>query len=285
MNASAMYSPHEAETEARRIVFRTKGQRQGPITRLVSPSDLGQLLKPFVFLDYGVIPSPGGKLFGIHPHSGIATLTVPLTGGFEYFDTTGKAGRVPARGLEWMKAGSGAWHDGSIYSEDPLEFFQLWLALPEDWELTPAESQYVERSEVQSVGPVRVLLGHYEGASSTIKAPVGINYFHVELADGEVWRFKPPVGHTVGWLAVNAGSALLPELASTGELVVLDSSDGVIEIEAHGSTSLVVGTAVPHPYPLVTGYYSVHTNSDALERGELEIARIGEELRAAGRLR
>jgi hypothetical protein len=32
------------------------------------------------------------------------------------------------------------------------------------------------------------------------------------------------------------------------------------------------------------GYYSVHTNPLALERGETEISRIGQRLRAQGRL-
>ena len=35
----------------RRIVKRARGQGGGPITRLMSPSDLGETLKPFVFLD------------------------------------------------------------------------------------------------------------------------------------------------------------------------------------------------------------------------------------------
>ncbi len=35
----------------RAIVHRTTGRTRGPITRLVSPGDLGQVLKPFVFLD------------------------------------------------------------------------------------------------------------------------------------------------------------------------------------------------------------------------------------------
>jgi hypothetical protein len=35
----------------RAIVHRTRGHGHGPITRLMSPSDLGQALKPFVFLD------------------------------------------------------------------------------------------------------------------------------------------------------------------------------------------------------------------------------------------
>jgi hypothetical protein len=40
-----------ARNALRRIARRTRGRTHGPITRLMSPSDFGQLLKPFVFLD------------------------------------------------------------------------------------------------------------------------------------------------------------------------------------------------------------------------------------------
>jgi len=40
------------QESAREIVYRTRGYTGGPITRLVSPSDLGELIKPFVFLDH-----------------------------------------------------------------------------------------------------------------------------------------------------------------------------------------------------------------------------------------
>jgi hypothetical protein len=36
---------------ARAIVQRTRGGTHGPLTRLMSPSNFGQILKPFVFLD------------------------------------------------------------------------------------------------------------------------------------------------------------------------------------------------------------------------------------------
>ena len=36
---------------ARAIVQRTRGRAQGFATRLMSPSDFGEILKPFVFLD------------------------------------------------------------------------------------------------------------------------------------------------------------------------------------------------------------------------------------------
>jgi hypothetical protein len=40
------------ERLARSIVLRARGHVHGVITRLVSPGDLGQFIKPFVFLDY-----------------------------------------------------------------------------------------------------------------------------------------------------------------------------------------------------------------------------------------
>ena len=135
--------------------------QHGPITRLVSPSDIGELIKPFVFLDHAEVVPRSEPLFGIHPHSGIATLTVVLRGGMAYEDTTGKKGSVPTGGLEWMKAGNGVWHDGGASPGDPLRLFQLWVALPASQENAAPESQYIAPEAVQEDGPVRVILGSF----------------------------------------------------------------------------------------------------------------------------
>ena len=87
-------SASSASTTPRAIVNRTVGDRHGPITRLMSPGDLGELLKPFVFLDLFEVESMSGGGFPPHPHSGIATLTVFLEGTIAYADSTGKSGRL-----------------------------------------------------------------------------------------------------------------------------------------------------------------------------------------------
>ena len=268
----------------RPIVFRSAGRRHGPITRLVSPSDVGDMIKPFVFLDRGEVPFTGTPLFGIHPHSGIATLTTVLQGGMAYEDTTGKRGQVTKGGLEWMKAGKGVWHDGGPLEGDALRFFQLWVALPERDELSPAESHYIPSEAVEQHGPVRVILGQHGLARSPIRAPDGINYFHVRLKDGEQWRYTPPDHHTVAWLAVDEGSLNSTESIREGELAVFEESDDAVEVQAVGNTSFVFGSAIKHPYPLALGDYSVHTSDEALARGEAEIRRIGEVLRVMGRV-
>ena len=46
-----MKSSTSVQAPIRKVVHRTRGYRHGPIARLMSPSDLGEQLKPFVFLD------------------------------------------------------------------------------------------------------------------------------------------------------------------------------------------------------------------------------------------
>src|SRR5258706_3976075 len=236
MNATAAIVNRPRTTAVRRIVQTTSGRRHGPINRLVSPSDIGELIKPFVFLDhFEVAPRPG--FMGIHPHSGIATLTVVLGGGVVYEDTTGKTGTVPTGGLEWMKAGNGVWHEGGPAPGDPLRGFQLWVALPASEENALAESQYIAPDAVQEDGPARVILGSYGRATSPIRAPAGMNYLHVRLKHGERWSYVPPRGHTVAWLAIDKGALLSDVPIHAGHIAVFEESGDAIELEAVGDTS------------------------------------------------
>ena len=117
----------------RPIIHRTSGQTHGPITRLASPGDLGKVLKPFVFVD---LFDNGGREFrgfGLHPHSGIATLTYMAEGSTRYEDTNGARGLLKAGGVEWMRAGHGVWHGGGAGEPGPARGFQLWVALPCLW--------------------------------------------------------------------------------------------------------------------------------------------------------
>src|SRR5689334_25397495 len=97
----------QIQQPVREIVYRTHGHEGGPITRLMSPSDLGEVVKPFVFLDHFDFDggsSPMSMDHGWHPHSGIATVTVLLEGSLRYAETTGSAGTLPAGGGGWMRA-------------------------------------------------------------------------------------------------------------------------------------------------------------------------------------
>jgi redox-sensitive bicupin YhaK (pirin superfamily) len=273
----------KARDAARAIVLRTRGQRHGPITRLVSPSDIGEFIKPFVFLDLFDISEATAPAFGWHPHSGIATITVLHAGAIEYQESTGAKGVLLANGIEFMRAGGGVWHTGAALQK--AKGFQLWIALPEELENSPSQSHYLSADQVPEHKPARVILGSYGGAKSPILSPPGINYLDVQLAAGERWTYEPPLDHEVAWLAVSEGILSAPEPMAAGELIVFEQSREAIVIQADTASRFVLGSAVKHPHDLVLGHYSVHTSHAALAAGESQIQRIGNQLVAAGLLR
>jgi redox-sensitive bicupin YhaK (pirin superfamily) len=273
-----------AQERTRRIVHRTFGDRQGPITRLMSPSDLGRSLKPFVFLDLFDLDVSSFPNLGWHPHSGIATLTYLWQGNVRYEDTTGAAGLLPAGGVEWFKAAGGAWHGGGPGNAGRTRGFQLWLALPPDQELGPVESIYQKPQDIHAKGPAAVLLGSLGEVASPLKAPAPINYLAVRLKAGESWRYQPPADHTVCWVALASGRLVAPEPVLAGELVAFEPSNEAIDFRAEADTEFVLGSAASHPHELALGYYSVHTSPASLAAGEQRIAEIQAQLQKEGRL-
>jgi redox-sensitive bicupin YhaK (pirin superfamily) len=269
---------------ARKVIYRTRGDTGGPITRLMSPSDLGQLIKPFVFLDHFHFDGRGPRMpmeLGWHPHSGIATVTVVLEGAVRYAETTGKAGVLSAGSVEWMRAGNGVWHTGEAEPEG-VRGFQLWVALPPELENAPNASHYVLPGESPVDGPVRVILGSHGKMKSPIDAPP-MNYLVVTLKAGERWSYQPAEGHEVAWVAVHAGVLRTPTPIPGREIAIFEPSEASIDFLAEGDTVFVLGSAPAHRHQLALGSYSVHTHPKALRQGEEEIRRIGARLLAEGK--
>jgi redox-sensitive bicupin YhaK (pirin superfamily) len=272
-------------TGTRTLTQRVRGTQHGFIRRMVSPGDLGERIKPFIFLDEASGRVAKGQGFGFHPHSGIATLTYQLDADVEYEDTTGQKGIVKATGLEWMRAGGGTWHQGFIHPHgETMHGFQLWVALPPGVEDGPSEGIYVAPEQVPQVGNVRVLLGAYAGHENPIPPPSPITYLDVVLVAGEAWTYTPHAGHTIAWAFVYRGKARVAGEEVARELVVLDESDAPFTIEASEPSRILVGSAKKHDHPLVLGSHSVHTSAAALGRGVARIREIAKELQRDGRI-
>jgi redox-sensitive bicupin YhaK (pirin superfamily) len=258
---------------------------QGHVARLIGTSDLGQTLKPFVFL--GLFDNQGRHVpdIGLHPHSGLATLTYVAEGSVSYEDTNGAVGVLPAGGVEWMRAGRGAWHAAGAGTTGRIRGFQMWVALPPHLELGKSESLYQSAADIPRAGPASVLLGSYDGASSAIEAPSPINYLAVNLKAGEAWRYEPPAGHTILWVGMNEGVVdASHEALDRGEIVVFAAGEEAVTFKARTDSEFVVGSAAQHPHDLVVGRYSIHTSAEALQIGEAQIEAIRDSLVAAGRL-
>src|ERR1700747_199581 len=280
-HAVSTRQPH-AKASPRSIVLRTRGHVHGAVTRLVSPNDIGQMIKPFVFLGYFAADPAKSPKFGFPPHSGIATLTLILSGQAFYKETTEREGVIHTGGVEWMRASSGGWNTCRIFCLELIKGFQLWVAMPPELELAEPRSQYLSASDFHFAGPARVIAGEYDGVKSIVESPGGITYLDVRLKAGERWIFHPTKGHDVAWIASHQGILTTPEQVSMGEVAVFEEGDQAIAFEALSDAGFILGSAVKHPYDLVTGHYSVHTNADSLRIGESNIADIGRRLHNQG---
>jgi redox-sensitive bicupin YhaK (pirin superfamily) len=189
-------------------------------------------------------------------------------------------------GVEWARAGKGMWHgkELSATTSATSQGFQLWIALPPELETAEPDAQYIVSGQMPRTGPARVIVGSYGEAVSPLRAPGGINYLLITLDPGERWTYEPPAGHTIAWVAVGKGALHAGEQVSRGELAVFDGSGSPITLEGMAGTgaTFVLGSAVPHPYPLHLGSYSVHTSAEALAAGERHIRKLRERLDASG---
>jgi redox-sensitive bicupin YhaK (pirin superfamily) len=211
-------------------------------------------------------------------------VTYLFEGSICYEDSNKSTGVVPAGGVEWFKAAHGAWHAGGPGDTGRARGFQLWLALPPDHELGPVENIYLSPDKVAFDGPARVLVGEYGAGTSQLNAGASLNYLAVRLRSGESWRYQPPADHRVGWISLSQGRLRVPEPVDGGELVIFEASDRALEITGDADAEFVIGSAVPHPYELALGNYSVHTSDAALRAGEQRLKEIQRRLRSEGRL-
>lgn len=263
---------------------------QRPITNLIGPAQLGQVLKPFIFLDYFSADVEPGFGFGMHPHSGIATLTYQPDCDVQYEDTTGQNGVLKAGGLEWMNAGGGAWHKASLMTAGKAKGFQLWVSMPQGVEDGPAVGQYIAPEDVpvhqDSDHLVKVLLGNYKGLSSPIVSHQDMDYYAIEMQANSRWTHTASANHQVAWLYVYEGNAVVNGVDSQQQLMIFDGADtaGLIEVQTRAGAKLIFGSAVSHNHPLVLGRSSVHTSEQSLRDAERRIQQIGRELYAAGKL-
>jgi redox-sensitive bicupin YhaK (pirin superfamily) len=229
---------------SRRIALLRSGRRYGGITRLITPWDIGELTQPFVFLCSSELAPGAETVVGVQP--GIGTLTFVLSGVLVFEEALGNKGAVAAGGFVWTAPGEVARHAGGRATGESLRTLQLWVELPRKPASSTAESQCVAPHEVQEERSVRVVLGQFGRARSHIgHAPPDLNYFHVRLQDGQRWRYAAPDGHNVTWLAVDRGGVRSEEDGRVlrGQVALFERSRGVIEVQAEGESSFVLGSA------------------------------------------
>lgn len=70
----------------------------------------------------------GGSGFGLHPHSNMEIISIPLKGALAHTDSMGNSGVIGENEIQVMSAGKGIQHSEYNASEvEPVEFLQIWV--------------------------------------------------------------------------------------------------------------------------------------------------------------
>jgi redox-sensitive bicupin YhaK (pirin superfamily) len=228
-----------------REIRATKAGRNGPTTRIISPEEISDRLKPFLDLDYFNAAISPGAGFPPRQHSGEATLTWQPNADVHYRDRAGEDQILKAGGLEWMIPGPGASHQRRLVGEGLVAGFQLWVPAPPEG--GASSSQYIPPEEVPKYSAPGVEAKVFRGALGDGASPVvthlDMNYFAVFLAKGAKWLYEPPPSHDVAFAFAFEGEPTISGGKTSQEILAFSDPGGIALEAPAGPCAVLIGSA------------------------------------------
>ena len=183
----------------------------GPIKlRQPIPTQEIDLVDPFVLLHhYG--PYPINEFnnpfdLGPHPHRGFEPITFLIQGEQLHRDSLGNESVVKAGDVQWTTAGRGIIHAEGPTKEfvkrgGELEGIQLWLNLPAEKKMIPANYQHVRNEDFLVVSSedkkvnVQIIAGELDGTNGRIGTQTSVNAFMIDIEEGGIYELQVPKDH------------------------------------------------------------------------------------------
>ena len=258
----------------RQISSVSKAQSGGPPALITHENR--QSLAPFVLFDAGAMNKNDWLSIDWHPHSGVATVTLPYDCHLHHADSAGNTGIIRDGGMQWMASGNGIWHKEEYEPIDGrIGIHQLWILLPPQEETAPVNYFNLQPQNIPSIGNTRILLGEYQGQSSATAISQDVNYFEVRLGAGESWQYAPPDSQTRGFVFPRNGSITVEGIdIRSEEFGQFDENNAPVKVTSNTGSTFVIGFARPWEYPIVHEYGQMHTSQQAMQLGKKRIAEL-----------
>ena len=172
----------------------------GPIRlRQPLPTQQVDMIDPFILLHhygpYKISEDNNPFDLGPHPHRGFEPITFLVEGEQLHRDSLGNESVVKSGDVQWTTAGRGI-----IHSEGPtkdfikkggtIEGIQLWLNLPAEKKMMPANYQHEKYEDFRIVKSddskveTRIVAGELNGVFGKIKTQTSVNAFMIEAKAG-----------------------------------------------------------------------------------------------------
>ena len=236
-----------------------------PVRTLLTYSELGALISPFLLLDYAgpmEFPPTEQRLgVGEHPHRGFETVTIVYAGEVEHRDSSDGGGCIGPGDVQWMTAASGVVHE-ELHGRDfarhggILEMVQLWVNLPARDKMSSPHYQSIPSGRIPTVnlpngqGSVRVIAGEFGGFAGLARTFTPLHVWDLRLASEQSFDLAVPDGYPAT-LVVLKGAVRVNgcETIGAAEAGLFDRAGGHICIDsAHDATALLLcGEPIDEP--------------------------------------
>jgi len=222
-----------------------------PVKTLFSYQSMGELLSPFLMLDYAsptaFPPSAEVKGVGSHPHRGFETVTIAFEGELAHKDSAGNSGTIGPGDVQWMTAGAGILHEEMHSAQftqqgGMLSMAQLWVNLPAKQKMTPPGYQAIESQTIPMIhlendqGTARLIAGNHAGLSGPAKTHTAMHVWDLRIKKGAV-IFLPAPNNWSAALAILHGQVETDKgLAGDDSLIAYSQTGTGIELSVSKDT-------------------------------------------------
>jgi redox-sensitive bicupin YhaK (pirin superfamily) len=231
---------------------------------------------PFLMLDEFSSNNPGDYIAGFppHPHRGFDTVTYLLDGNMRHEDHMGNVGHIKSGGVQWMTAGRGVIHSEMPEQVDGrLRGFQLWINLPAQEKMKPAEYRDIQPEQIPVLttvagGIVKIIAGTTTVEGKTATGPIhGVStdpiYLDVQLpAQCDISFIVPEPHHA--FVYVFEGQVKIDNKLVNNHSVGILSEGGKIEVHSlNEKARLLVLAGKPIGEPIVQhGPFVMNTRAE-----------------------
>ena len=223
----------------------------GAINREVIPPTGLPSSSPFILLVEDFIAPQDG--LHEHPHRGLETVTLVLSGEMEHVDHLGDHGISVAGDVQWMTAGRGIIHGGRPANGTNVNVLQLWLNLPEKQRHDIPGTRHQQRAQARletSDGMTMRVYG--EGPQQWSEYPMSLR--DIASVDGGEMNVTLPAGRTFLY-AVTGQATIGGRKTVAGEVIQLavSTSQTAIAIKAQANSRIVAYSGQPIDEPVIVG--------------------------------
>lgn len=257
----------------------------GPIRlRQPLPAQAIDMIDPFILLHhygpYEISEKSNPFDLGPHPHRGFEPVTFLVQGEQLHRDSLGNESVVKAGDVQWTTAGRGIIHAEAptkdfVKKGGTIEGIQLWLNLPAEKKMIPANYQHARREEFNVIisedkkVDIRIVAGEFQKSYGKIATQTPVNAFLIEAQYKGCQSVSFPKSHQgmlyllKGKVSVNATEIL--ELNKHQLLQFNQDGDG-FTIEAEADSLLLFLSGEPMNEPVATyGPYVMNNQTELME--------------------